>query len=59
VIGDVADFSLVAGVPARHLRWVGKAGFPLEAVGEHAWRCPRTGEMFVESDGVLTEDVSL
>ena len=29
---DVPDFALVAGVPAKRLRWVGKAGVPLEAV---------------------------
>src|ERR1035437_6832900 len=55
VTKDVADFSLVAGVPARHMRWVGKAGFPLEDDGGGAWRCPQTGERFVESGGVLTE----
>jgi acetyltransferase-like isoleucine patch superfamily enzyme len=55
VIKDVADFSLVAGVPARHIRWVGKAGVPLQETGAGAWRCPTTGERFVESGGVLTE----
>ena len=55
VTKDVADFSLVAGVPARHIRWVGKAGVPLKGDGGDAWRCPQTGERFVESDGVLTE----
>jgi len=55
VTKDVADFSLVAGVPARHIRWVGKAGVPLEGDGGGGWRCPQTGERFVESDGVLTE----
>jgi UDP-2-acetamido-3-amino-2,3-dideoxy-glucuronate N-acetyltransferase len=55
VTKDVADFSLVAGVPARHIRWVGKAGVPLQADGANAWKCPQTGERFVASDGVLTE----
>jgi UDP-2-acetamido-3-amino-2,3-dideoxy-glucuronate N-acetyltransferase len=55
VTKDVADFSLVAGVPARHIRWVGRAGVPLEDDGGGAWRCPQTGERFVESGGVLTE----
>ena len=57
VTKSVADFSLVAGAPARHVRWVGKAGVPLEAGSAGAWRCPRTGERYVESDGVLTEHV--
>lgn len=55
VTKDVADFSLVAGVPARHIRWVGKAGVPLEGDGEGTWICPQTGERFVESHGLLTE----
>lgn len=55
VTRDVADFSLVAGSPARHIRWVGKAGVPLEPVEEHLWRCPTTGQEFVESGGILTE----
>jgi len=37
---------------------VGKAGVPLEDEGEGAWRCPQTGERFVESDGMLTEEGS-
>lgn len=57
VTKDVADFSLVAGVPARHVRWVGKAGVPLEADSPGTWRCPQTGERYVEFDGVLTEQI--
>ena len=30
VTNDVPDFALVAGVPARRIRWVGRAGVPLE-----------------------------
>jgi acetyltransferase-like isoleucine patch superfamily enzyme len=55
VTKDVPDFALVAGVPARRIRWVGRAGVPLEAAGEGRWRCPRTGRMHVEQDGLLTE----
>lgn len=53
VTKDVPDFALVAGVPARRLRWVGRAGVPLERDG-HVWRCPRTAETYREDDGVLT-----
>jgi acetyltransferase-like isoleucine patch superfamily enzyme len=66
VVKDVPDFALVAGVPARRLRWVGKAGVPLEAdpdQGEGAWRCPQTGERYVETtsktdDGQLIETLT-
>ena len=66
VVKDVPDFALVAGVPARRLRWVGKAGVPLEAdpgQGAGAWRCPRTGERYVETttktdDGQLIETLT-
>jgi acetyltransferase-like isoleucine patch superfamily enzyme len=51
---DVPDFALVAGVPARRVKWVGRAGEPLTGAGEGRWRCPRTGEEYRESGGVLT-----
>ena len=52
VVKDVPDYALVAGVPARRLRWVGRAGVPLEPDpdrGEGAWRCPQTGERYLET----------
>ena len=55
VTKDVPDFALVAGVPARRIRWVGRAGVPLEQVDAHTWRCPETGELYVESNDSLTE----
>ncbi|HON76575.1 MAG TPA: acyltransferase, partial [Dermatophilaceae bacterium] len=33
VIRDVPDFALVAGVPAKRIGWVGRAGVPLEPAG--------------------------
>ena len=53
VTSDVPDFALVAGVPARQIGWVGRAGerLLLEAAG--LWRCPRTGELYCERDGLL------
>ena len=56
VVRDVPDFALVAGVPARFVRWVGRAGVPLAANGPGRWRCPQTGAMYTETDGALTED---
>lgn len=56
VVRDVPDFALVAGVPARFVRWVGRAGVPLEPdpdAGAGRWRCPQTGEDYVETDGTL------
>ncbi|HEX8509028.1 MAG TPA: acyltransferase [Propionibacteriaceae bacterium] len=53
VVRDVPDFALMAGVPARRLGWVGRAGVPLESNGPLSWRCPDTGETYVEWDGAL------
>ena len=55
VIKDVPDFALVAGVPAKRIRWVGKAGEPLEDRGDGLFVCPKTGSEYVEIDGALKE----
>ena len=64
VTGDVPAHALVAGVPARRIGWVGRAGLPLEAVadgeaafrpGVRRWRCPRTGSVFEEHDDTIRE----
>ncbi|MCU0265126.1 MAG: acetyltransferase [Actinomycetia bacterium] len=55
VVRDVPDFALVAGVPARFVRWVGRAGVPLEDVGGGRFRCPSTGQEYVENEQTLTE----
>ncbi|HZB67878.1 MAG TPA: N-acetyltransferase, partial [Ornithinibacter sp.] len=49
------DFALVAGVPARRIRWVGRAGVPLDAGPDGTWTCPRTGETYIEEDDRLME----
>lgn len=54
VTKDVPDFALVAGVPARRLKWVGRAGLPLVSVGDGRWQCPRTSEIYIESGETLT-----
>ncbi len=51
---DVPDYALVAGVPARHIGWVGRAGQRLLADAPGRWRCPLTGELYHQHDGVLT-----
>lgn len=53
VTRDVPDYALVAGVPARRIGWVGRAGRRLEAAGENRWRCPATGAEYVEDGGAL------
>ncbi|GAA3110273.1 acyltransferase [Streptosporangium carneum] len=55
VTKDVPDFALVAGTPARRIGWVGRAGVPLRQVSEGEWRCPQTGEEYLEHEGELTE----
>ena len=55
VIKDVPDFALVAGVPAKRIRWVGRAGVPLEPAGDGQLVCPQTGARYVENDEILTE----
>ena len=56
VTKDVPDFALVAGVPAKRIRWVGRAGVPLEAgATEGLWVCPQTGEQYQEQDNTLVE----
>ncbi|MET8139615.1 acyltransferase [Sphaerisporangium sp. NPDC005288] len=54
VIRDVPDFALVAGTPARRVGWVGRAGVTLREESPGRWRCPRTGETYIEADGLLT-----
>jgi acetyltransferase-like isoleucine patch superfamily enzyme len=54
VTRDVPDYALVAGVPARRIGWVGEAGVRLEDTGDGSWRCPRTGAVYDDRDGVLS-----
>jgi UDP-2-acetamido-3-amino-2,3-dideoxy-glucuronate N-acetyltransferase len=46
---DVADYALVAGVPARFRSWVSRSG---DRLGSDL-RCQRTGERYVLEDGRL------
>lgn len=54
VTKDVPDYALVAGVPAKRIKWVGRSGFPLESAGENRWTDPKTGDEFVENNETLT-----
>jgi len=57
VTKDVPNFALVAGVPAKRIRWVGRAGHPLNPVAgsSDTFSCPVTGATYIERDGQLTE----
>jgi UDP-2-acetamido-3-amino-2,3-dideoxy-glucuronate N-acetyltransferase len=54
VTRHVPDFALVAGVPGRQVGWVGRSGQRLVAVADGGWQCPQTGELYDESEGMLT-----
>jgi len=57
VVKDVPAYALVAGVPARRLGWVGRAGRPLQEGDMHgSWVCPSTGARYKETDGILIEE---
>jgi acetyltransferase-like isoleucine patch superfamily enzyme len=55
VTRDVPDFALVAGVPAKRVRWVGRAGVPLDQREDGTWVCPQTGATYTEENDTLTE----
>lgn len=56
VTADVPDHAIVAGVPARRVGWVGRAGIPLQRDEEGRLTCPVTGELFHEDGGVLVAE---
>ena len=58
VTHDVPDYALVAGIPARQIGWVGRAGERLLAEAPGRWRCPQSDELYAESGGVLCPDTS-
>ncbi|HEX7404366.1 MAG TPA: acyltransferase [Candidatus Nanopelagicaceae bacterium] len=50
VTKNVPAFALVAGVPAKRIRWVGRAGVPLTNEGDGRFICPKTGARYLERD---------
>ncbi|MBA4208071.1 MAG: N-acetyltransferase [Parvibaculum sp.] len=58
VVGDVADFALMVGVPARQVGWMSAYGerldLPLSGSGETV--CPHTGEQYLLKDGELVRE---
>ena len=53
VTQDVPAYAVVAGVPARQMGWVGKAGHRLKQDDGGIWLCPATGSRYEEIDGQL------
>ena len=51
VTGDVPDFALMAGVPAKRIGWMSHAGAKLGA----DLVCPIEGRSYQEKNGVLVE----
>ena len=57
VTKDVPDFALVAGVPAKRIRWVGRAGVPLEKIDDNRFRCPIDQSIYTQiSENELVEE---
>jgi acetyltransferase-like isoleucine patch superfamily enzyme len=56
VTRDVPDFALVAGVPARQIRWVGHAGVPLQPLDDGRFLCPVTERTYTETEGTLVPE---
>lgn len=46
VVRDVKDFSLVAGVPAKQVGWVGMHGVPLKIMSDGLYECPKSSEKY-------------
>ena len=57
VTKNVPAFALVAGVPAKRIRWVGKAGVPLMDDGAGNFSCPKTGARYIERDSNTLAEV--
>lgn len=52
VVKNVADFSIMAGVPAKQIGWVGKSGFRLVECDGY-FQCPITGSRYYLEDEVM------
>ena len=50
---DVPDFALMVGSPARQVGWVGRAGARLREDAPGEYTCPRIGERYLITDGIM------
>jgi acetyltransferase-like isoleucine patch superfamily enzyme len=53
VTKNVPDYALVAGVPAKQIGWVGRAGVRLVKQDDGTWLCPSSGEQYGEREDTL------
>lgn len=60
VTKDVPDYALVAGVPARQIGWVGRAGVKLEPVADKPgyFVCPQTGTNYIQVSPTELKEVA-
>lgn len=54
VTRPVPDYALVAGVPARQIGWVGRAGARLEETQPDRYTCPVTGTQYLHHQGKMS-----
>ncbi|MEH6611528.1 MAG: acyltransferase [Halioglobus sp.] len=57
VNGDVPDYALVVGVPAKQIGWMSEYGeqIPLPLEGEGQYLCPHSGQRYYLSGAVLSK----
>lgn len=60
ITGDVPDFALMVGVPARQIGWMSAFGDKLDLplTGEAEAVCPHTGDRYRLSDGCVTREAA-
>jgi len=57
VKGDVPDYALMAGVPAKRKGWMSRHGFRLKEQGNGIWKCPESGWTYrFDPEGALRCD---
>lgn len=57
VTGDVPDYALMAGVPARRKGWMSRHGYRLREQPEGNWKCPESGWTYrFDAEGALRCD---
>ena len=55
VTTNVPAFALVAGAPAKRIKWVGKSGVPLNKSKDNEYICPQSNEIYIEKSEDLLE----